>query len=69
MGPQRRINKQSGVQEWINPFYIVYYGKNSFGLRTLRVTNGLQERIKFVNRGSTVLYFESKFVLLLRLAM
>jgi hypothetical protein len=30
------------------------YGKNSFGLRTFRVTNGLQERIKFVNQGSTV---------------
>jgi hypothetical protein len=27
---------------------------HSFGLRTFRVTNGLQERIKFVNRGSTV---------------
>jgi hypothetical protein len=50
---QRRINKQSsGVQERINPFYIVFYGKNSFGLRTFRVTNGLQEQIKFVNRGS-----------------
>jgi hypothetical protein len=28
--------------------------KNSFSLRTFRVTNGLQERIKFVNRGSSV---------------
>jgi hypothetical protein len=25
-----------------------------FGLRTFRFTNGLQERIKFVNRGPTV---------------
>jgi hypothetical protein len=33
-------------------FYILL---NSLGLRTFRVTNGLQERIKFVNRGSTVL--------------
>jgi hypothetical protein len=31
--------------------------KNSFGLRTFRVTNGLHERIKFVNRGSTVFVF------------
>jgi hypothetical protein len=30
----------------------------SFGLRTFRFTNGLQERIKFVNRGSTVFRFE-----------
>jgi len=29
------LNKQSsGVQEWINPFYIYSYGENSFGLRT-----------------------------------
>jgi hypothetical protein len=53
---QRSINKQSsGVQERINPFYIVSYGENCFGLRTFRVTNGIQERIKLVNRGSTVL--------------
>jgi hypothetical protein len=53
---QRRINKQSsGVKEQINSFYIVSYGKNIFGLRTFRVTNGVKERIKFVNRGSTVL--------------
>jgi hypothetical protein len=52
---QRRINKQSsGVQEQINPFYIFSYGKNSFCLRTFQVTNGLQEWIKFVNRGSSV---------------
>jgi hypothetical protein len=31
-------------------------GKISFGLQAFRVTNGLQEQIKFVNRGSTVLY-------------
>jgi hypothetical protein len=49
------LNKQSsGVQEWINPFYSDSYGKNSFGLRTFRVMNDLQEWIKFVNRGSTV---------------
>jgi hypothetical protein len=28
---------------------------HSFGLRTFRVTNGLQERIKFENRGSAAL--------------
>ena len=28
----KSLNKQSsGVQEWINPFYINYYGENSFG--------------------------------------
>jgi hypothetical protein len=30
------------------------WDQRNFGLRTFRVTNGLQERIKFVNRGSTV---------------
>jgi hypothetical protein len=54
----KSLNKQStGVQERINPFYIDSYGENNFGLRTFRVTNGLQERIKFVNRGSTVIYY------------
>ena len=49
------LNKQSsGFQERINPFYINSYGKNSFGLRTFRFTNALQERIKFVNRGLIV---------------
>ena len=49
------LNKQSsGVQERINPFYINSYGENSFGLRTFRFKNDLQERIKFVNRGLTV---------------
>ena len=49
------LNKQSsGVQERINPFYINSYGENSFGLRTFRFTNDLQERIKFVNRGLIV---------------
>jgi len=52
----KSLNKQSsGVQERINPFYINCYGENSFGLRTFRFTNDLQERIKFVNRGLTVL--------------
>jgi len=50
------LNKQSsGVQERVNPFYINSYGENSFCLRTFRFTNDLQERIKFVNRGLTVL--------------
>jgi hypothetical protein len=30
------------------------WNRSSFGLRTFRVTIGLQERIEFVNRGSTV---------------
>ena len=51
----KSLNKQSsGVQERINPFYINSYGENSFGLRTFRFTNDLQERINFVNRGLTV---------------
>jgi len=51
----KSLNKQSsGVQERINPFYINSYGENCFGLRTFRLTNDLQERIKFVNRGLTV---------------
>ena len=51
----KSLNKQSsGVQQRINPFYINSYGENSFGLRTFRFTNDLQERIKFVNRGLTV---------------
>jgi hypothetical protein len=49
----KSLNKQSsGVR--INPFYIDTYGKNSFDIRTFRVVNGLQEQIKFMNRGSTV---------------
>jgi transposase-like protein len=52
----KSLNKQSsGVQERINPFYINSYGENSFGLRTFWFTNDLQERIKFVKRGLTVL--------------
>jgi hypothetical protein len=39
-------------------FYILLnktpWDQSSFGLRIFRVMNGLQERIKFVNRGSTV---------------
>ena len=49
----KSLNKQSsGVQEHINPFYINSYGENSFGLRTI------QEQIKFMNRGLTVLDFQ-----------
>ena len=52
----KSLHKQSsGVQERINPFYINSYGDNSFGLRIFRFTNDLQERIKLVNRGLTVL--------------
>jgi len=51
----KSLNKESsGVQEWVNPFYINSYEENSFGLRTFRFTNNLQERIKFVNWGLTV---------------
>jgi hypothetical protein len=35
------------------------WDQRSFGLRTFRVTNGLQELIKFVNRGSTVFSFQT----------
>jgi hypothetical protein len=54
MGPKRVSKHSPGIQERINPFYVDSDGKNSFGLRTFRFTNGLQEGIKFVNRGSTV---------------
>jgi hypothetical protein len=66
----KSLNKQSsGVQERINPCYIVSYGKNSFGLQTFRVTNGFQERIKFVNRGSTVHALERVFIFGRRFAL
>jgi hypothetical protein len=39
----------------------VHSTQNSFSLQTFRVTNGLQERIKFVNQGSTVQIFHIKF--------
>ena len=41
--------------ERINSIYIIYYGEIRFGLRTLRFTDDLTERITYVNRGSTVL--------------
>jgi hypothetical protein len=34
------------------------WNQRSFGLRKFRMTNGLQERIKFVNRGSTMSFRE-----------
>jgi hypothetical protein len=42
-------------------FYYILLNKTpwdqrSFGLRTFRFTNGLQEQIKFINQGSTVLH-------------
>jgi hypothetical protein len=37
------------------------WDQRSFGLRTFRVTNDLQERIKFVNRGSTLFLTELIF--------
>ena len=34
----KSLDKQSlGVQEWINPFYIEFYGENYFSLWTFRV--------------------------------
>jgi hypothetical protein len=47
---------------WISLCFVVFYvllnktrwDQRSFRLRIFRMTNGLQERIKFVNRGSTV---------------
>lgn len=51
----KSMNKQSlGVPEPINPFYIGFHGKNSFGLRTFRVMDGPQEQMRFVSRDSTV---------------
>jgi hypothetical protein len=44
----------AGVNCWLN--LSQYTSLLDFGLRTFRFTNGLQERIKFVNRGPTVLY-------------
>jgi hypothetical protein len=41
----------SSVSCWLTNLVSVY---EHFGSRTFRFTNGLQERIKFVNRGSTV---------------
>jgi hypothetical protein len=49
---------------WISWCFVVFFNillnktpwdQRSFGLRTFRVTNSLQEWIKFVNRGSSVL--------------
>jgi hypothetical protein len=43
----------AGVSFWLT--LAQYTSLLDFGLRTFRFTNGLQERIKFVNRGPTVL--------------
>jgi hypothetical protein len=42
----------AGVSRWLTLTQYTYL--LDFGLRTFRFTNGLQERIKFVNRGPTV---------------
>jgi hypothetical protein len=47
-----------GVSCWLT--LAQYTSLLDFGLRTFRFTNGLQERIKFVNRGSTVQSFQSQ---------
>jgi hypothetical protein len=49
-------------------FYILLnktpWDKNSFGSRMFRVINGLQERIKLVNRGSTVLIYTRLYLII-----
>jgi hypothetical protein len=42
----------AGVSCWLT--LARYISLLDFGLRTFRFTNGLQEQIKFVNRGPTV---------------
>jgi hypothetical protein len=44
-------HRRGSVSCWLTDLFSVY---EHFGSRTFRFTNGLQERIKFVNRGSTV---------------
>jgi hypothetical protein len=45
----------AGVSCWL--ILAQYTSLLDFGLWTFRFTNGLQERIKFVNRGPTVYYY------------
>ena len=45
----------SVVLERINSFYMLFHSKIRFGFRTFRFPTNFQERIKFENRGSTVL--------------
>jgi hypothetical protein len=53
---KRQIESISaGVSCWLT--LAQYTSLLDFGLRTFRFTNGLHERIKFVNRGPTVLAF------------
>ena len=54
LGLERYIEDLQEVLEHINWIYIISYGKIRFGLRTLRFTDNLTERITYVNRGSTV---------------
>jgi hypothetical protein len=58
---QRQADSISaGVSCWLT--MAQYTSLLDFGLRTFRFTNGLQERIKFVNRGPTV-FLTGKIVL------
>ena len=43
-----------GVKKQNILFYIDFYGKNCFGFRTFRFSNGFYERITFKNRDNTV---------------
>ena len=49
-----KISKHLGSKNGLIHFTLIPKA-NSFSLRTFRFTNDLQERIKFVNRGLTVL--------------
>ena len=53
---RKSLIKQSsfGGEERIILFYVDSPRKNSFGFQTFRFLNGLQERITFENRGTTV---------------
>ena len=52
----KSLIKQSsfGVEERIILFYVESPRKNYFGFRTFEFLNGLQDRITFENRGTTV---------------
>ena len=44
--------------ERIKTIYIIRKGKNDFGVRTNRFSNGALERIMVENRGSTVVKYD-----------
>ncbi|GFV61728.1 uncharacterized protein TNCV_188861 [Trichonephila clavipes] len=56
----RLICKTIWSPERINRFYIEVYGESMIGSRTIRIASIVLERIMFVNRSPTVLYFNTK---------